>query len=752
MRGRHAELSLACQTKKALMANRWLVPVLGCLLLASGLRIEAEPLPSRFRDLSLSYQRTPSSERRQRLAGYIQQLPAAQRPLAYLAVGIGDFEAEAYPEAVRALEAATRHSLLGDYALYYRARAFAKAEDFESAAWILRSFQQDFPSSPMLRQANRLRAESLIRQKELRMAERMLGDKSLRISEPSRRYLQGRIRELEEQLSAAIELYRRAYYFYPFSEDASQAGERLDGLRARLGTGYPRAPAKWRLARADALFTGARYGDAADEYGWAIPGLRGHDRERAQVRRAAANYRRVHTSAAYASLLNLKLTDPELDAERLYFLGECARRKKRIREFEQRAEELKAKYPDSPWYEELLFSLGNYYLLENDPAKYRAYYERAARELPKGKLAEKAHWKTCWRAYLDRDPRTRSLMEEHVRTYPGSGQASAAMYWLGRLLEKEGDAETAGGLYQTIVERYPNYYYALLAEDRLRVAGPGRLEGSWTTLASALPGPRRLADAPRPGTQRLLERGRTLFDLGLDSLAERELTTGDYRQADGHLIGLELGRQAAARDDHFRGLRHMKRYGYGYLRFPVDSVDREFWERLYPLPFADELRSRARPHDLDPYLVAGLIRQESEFNPKAVSRAGAMGLMQVMPSVGRELAGRLGVRGYSTRRLHDPDISLRFGTFHLKEALNRFQHNLELTLAAYNAGASRARAWLTWGDFDEPGEFVETIPFTETRGYVQSVLRNGEMYRKLYGDGPRASTTPSRDAIERAGN
>jgi soluble lytic murein transglycosylase len=194
----------------------------------------------------------------------------------------------------------------------------------------------------------------------------------------------------------------------------------------------------------------------------------------------------------------------------------------------------------------------------------------------------------------------------------------------------------------------------------------------------------------------------------------------------------------------------MKRYGFGYLRMPLDAVGREFWERLYPLPWADELRSRAAPHELDPYLVAGLIRQESEFDPKAVSRAGAMGLMQVMPAVGRELARRLGVSGYATSRLHEPDISLRFGTFHLKEALDEFQNNLELTLAAYNAGPSRARTWVTWGDFREPGELVETIPFTETRGYVQSVLRNREMYRKLYGGGPLRSTAPSRGEIERA--
>ena len=734
------------------MACRWLAPTLGFLLLAPPCTLKADPLPSQLRDISRAYRESHSDLERHALSHYVAQLPAAHRPLASLALGVGDFDAENYDEAIRSLEPAVDDPTVGDYALYYRARAFARAEDFKSAAWILRSYQQDYPLSPFVREANRLRAESLIRLQEFRMAETMLNDESLRFPGPARFYLLARVRELEEQPAAAVELYRRAYYFYPFSEDAAQAEERLKELSRSLGAAYPDARADWRLARADALYDGARYGDAAEEYARAIPGLSAKDRPRAQLREGVANYRRVHTSAAYDSFVKLKFSDHELDAERIYFLGECARRKNAIPEFERRAEELKAKYPGSPWYEELLFSLGNYHLLANDPAKYRPYYERVVREFPKGKFAARAHWKTCWRAYLDHDPRTRSLFEEHVRMYPGSDEASGAMYWLARLLEKDGDSQTALGLYQAIVERFPNYYYTVLAEDRLAAAGnPGSLEGAWRTLAAGLPDRRSLADAPRPETRRLLERGRTLFALGLDDLAERELTLGDYRKADGYLIGLELGRQAAARDDHFHGLRHMKRYGFGYLRLPLDAVDREFWERLYPLPWADELRSSAKPYDLDPYLVAGLIRQESEFDPKAVSRAGAMGLMQVMPAVGRELARRLGVSGYSTSRLHDPGISLRFGTFHFKEALDEFQNNLELTLAAYNAGASRAHAWATWGDFREPGELVETIPFTETRGYVQSVLRNREMYRKLYG-GPLHSTTPAREEIERAGN
>ena len=230
----------------------------------------------------------------------------------------------------------------------------------------------------------------------------------------------------------------------------------------------------------------------------------------------------------------------------------------------------------------------------------------------------------------------------------------------------------------------------------------------------------------------LLEQGRLLFDLGLDQDAESELSRADYRKADSLWVGLELFRIKSDNLEHGRGLRYMKRYGFGYLNIPVDAAPRAFWESLYPMPWEQDLRSRAQPHGLDPYLVAGLIRQESEYDHAAVSRAGAIGLMQVMPSTGRDIFRQLGLAGFSPAKLRDPDISLRLGTYHLKEVVDRFNGSLELALAAYNAGAKRADEWITWGDFQEPAEFVETIPFTETRGYVQSVLRNRDMYRRLY--------------------
>jgi soluble lytic murein transglycosylase len=181
-----------------------------------------------------------------------------------------------------------------------------------------------------------------------------------------------------------------------------------------------------------------------------------------------------------------------------------------------------------------------------------------------------------------------------------------------------------------------------------------------------------------------------------------------------------------------QAMRYIKRYAGGYLYMPIESAPAEFWKFAFPLPYRAELERFAKQNGLDPFLVAALIRQESEFNPKAVSRTGARGLAQIQPTTGRELSRRLKLTSYSSAALFQPHLNLQLGTYYLKSLLTQVGGREDAALAAYDAGLTHARAWLSWGDFREPAEFIETIPFTETHSYVQGVLRNAELYRRLY--------------------
>jgi soluble lytic murein transglycosylase len=160
--------------------------------------------------------------------------------------------------------------------------------------------------------------------------------------------------------------------------------------------------------------------------------------------------------------------------------------------------------------------------------------------------------------------------------------------------------------------------------------------------------------------------------------------------------------------------------------------DQRLYRVLYPLAYESLLTRAAESNRLDRTLAAALILQESNFDPEATSRAGARGLMQIMPAVGRQLASARRYHLWDAALLYQPDVSLELGTTHLAGLLDDYQH-VSHALAAYNAGSSRARRWLERGGADDPEIFIERIPFRETRDYVRIVLRNRELYRSIYG-------------------
>jgi len=232
-----------------------------------------------------------------------------------------------------------------------------------------------------------------------------------------------------------------------------------------------------------------------------------------------------------------------------------------------------------------------------------------------------------------------------------------------------------------------------------------------------------------PATELRIARSRTLRAAGLTDLADEELRFGARTDGQAALLAIE---GAAAAEAPYQGMRMMKALAPDYLNLRLTEAPHRYWELLFPLPFRAELTADARRRGLDPFLVAGLVRQESEFNPEAVSRARAYGLTQVQPGTGRQFARSAGVLRVNTRVLTQPAANLKIGTAILRSMLDHNGGNLEQTLASYNAGPNRVAEWLTWYTYREPAEFVESIPYSETREYVQAVLRNAEMYRRLY--------------------
>jgi soluble lytic murein transglycosylase len=188
----------------------------------------------------------------------------------------------------------------------------------------------------------------------------------------------------------------------------------------------------------------------------------------------------------------------------------------------------------------------------------------------------------------------------------------------------------------------------------------------------------------------------------------------------------------------------MKGLTSDYLSVPTDGASTRFWQMLFPLPWKDDVFRDAQSHNLDPYDVAALIRQESEFNPDAKSRANAYGLMQLLPSTGRMLGKQQGIAVTRPSMLLNPALNIELGTKYLRAQLDTWEGDWYRTLAAYNAGPGRVRQWTSGANVHEPLEFVENIPFDETREYVQAVLRNADMYKELYTKAPPPDPAPAK--------
>jgi soluble lytic murein transglycosylase len=321
-------------------------------------------------------------------------------------------------------------------------------------------------------------------------------------------------------------------------------------------------------------------------------------------------------------------------------------------------------------------------------------------------------------------------MDEQIVRYAGGIEVPSALYWRGRIYEdEEHNFPQAVNYYRRLSEVYADYYYANLARQRLTVLGtqPATPAASPLDAAQKAANPDLTGDLPENDIH--LIKARLLANAALNEYIGPEIHSSPTSDEWGALAQAEI---YVSYGEVTRALQSMKHSGVSFFTLPMDQVPSIYWHLLFPQPYWTELVADAGSNGLDPYLVASLIRQESEFNAAATSPANAYGLMQLLPSVGRSMAKQNGIKHFDPAQLLDPTINLKLGTTNLKQVLDRFGGQMEYALAAYNAGDTPVRQWLASNDYKDIPEFVESIPYTETREYVQSILRNREMYRALY--------------------
>ncbi|WP_298270937.1 transglycosylase SLT domain-containing protein [Geobacter sp.] len=632
--------------------------------------------------------------------------------------GIAALRLEQWADASELLGRAARDlPLLADYALLGEAEALKATDRYYEALKAANALIAAWPDSPLLRRARLLRGDILFARNDFREALTAYvgfvesypsGSDSLTAT-----YQATLCREGLGDDARAAQDFRNLWLNYPASPVAKQSEESLNRLARKGIVVAPYSPEEL-FRRGTTLYNLGRYEPARQAFE-AIP-LQGQPADfvtKITFKTAQSLFKTRHYKDAariFASILDHELK-PALAADIRFWLArtldKCGREEEAVAAY-------LAISGTSPPCE-----LADDALLEAAfIRKFQGQYQEQGRLLEKlitttsdPGLTRRATWEAAWARYNQGD--FKGAAEGFKALLPAADYRERALYWYGRALEGTGDSEGARLVFATLTEENPVSFYG--SEVRKKYGMGGESPPLAPDLAQCLPIP--------TGYERI----KTLISFGLNDEARKELAAarkkGNARKR--NLLG--LARLCLEMDDYA--------YAAALLRTEtprrITSDTLVQWGLLYPRAFRDAVTAPAASLGVPEELVFSLMKAESSFSPRAVSPVGAVGLMQLMPATARALAVNGTQNGISSH-LKEPAFNISLGIRHLRSLLTQYNGNIVSAVAAYNAGSRAVNRWRKSLTYRSEDEFIENIPYYETREYVKKVLAGAELYRRLY--------------------
>ncbi len=357
--------------------------------------------------------------------------------------------------------------------------------------------------------------------------------------------------------------------------------------------------------------------------------------------------------------------------------------------------------------------------------KSKKMYEEIFEKYPHGNYASEALWSLFWYEYDSGDYKQAiELAQKHISTYENTKATPRIHFWLGKIYEAKNEPEKAKKFYNAVLLKFPDSYYALRATGRLSALNGGN-DGKWgTNTGNKLP-PGDL-QVQMPYSYRELEQRH-------GPGAAEMILAGDYETAmlfikdDPFLDSWIKFRKEVVMSSIVTARNAMA----GILSRPVPSDPR--WKLIYPVYYSGEINRNAVLNNLDPVLVLALLKEESHFNPYAVSSSGALGLMQVLPSTARDIVRWKKLGNHYSKELFNPEINIRVGAAYLGHTRDVFEGNMLFSVAAYNCGPAAVSGWLKKLPTADADRFIENIPYNQTRDYVKKVFGSYWNYKRVYG-------------------
>src|SRR5215475_5032700 len=657
--------------------------------------------------------------------------------LAHFLRGYLRFQAKDFQTAVTlfADQNISRLSALGDYALYYRGQALKEGGRALEAERDFRRLSQIYPSSLLARTATLQSAGSAMLRGDYQTATSDL-EPLVEKNDGSALKLRADALEKAGHVNEAISTLRKLYFEAPQSAEADKVGSRLAALG---GTTAP-SDAPQQIRRADTLYEAKLYALAAQAYGQ-IPSLFPNAATGDVWMRAGVSYYKSNSfKQAIDAISQVRSRSPQVTGDALYYKGLAQLSLNNEAAATEILAELRRIAPSSRRIGDLLYAAGRHYAKDGRDAQASAYYTQLIRQFPQAEGADEAHFWLAWRAHLAKDYRTSSrFLTEHVANYSEvTENRGKAGFWAAYDAERSGDKETAMTLYRAMLLRYGAGWFGVNAERRIaKLAGEGVREKpieSSLLLRRAVAGLQTVKlpeETVKDDDAEHVTKAGQLIRVTCYQSAMNELDAAREKYPNSPSVNLRIAQVFRIQGEPVAAINALKRAYPDYGQMLPEEATREVWEVFYPLKWWSNIKEEAKRHNLDPYLIAGLIRQESVFVPNAHSYANAYGLMQLLPYVGRDVARKTGAGAITTNDLYNPVLNIQLGTAFVKELTDQF-NRFEYVAAAYNGGPTRVRKWLKELPAAEIEEWVESIPIEQTRLYVQGVYRNARQYQRLY--------------------
>ncbi|MEO5859867.1 MAG: transglycosylase SLT domain-containing protein [Pyrinomonadaceae bacterium] len=640
---------------------------------------------------------------------------------------------------------------VADYAMWLRGRALQEAGDHAGAKTVFEKLIAQYPDSIRGRDARILWSDSAIKSGDALRVAPFLADQ-IADHDAAALLATAKAYEALNDQPNAVAFYRKTY-FYGAGNDAAKQGE------AKLvSLAQPLTPsnAEEITVRAAKLYDARNWVEADKAFALLASNYPSALTPELNLKRLVILASLKKMGDAQAAFMAIPASSP-IREQAHYELATGYADNKLWADARRTAEEMRRAFPNGKLTVKAWVDAGLAARDAKNKGEEQYFLGAALANYPNAVEVAQAQFELAWMAHDANDyARSSQLLIEHLARYVDKDTTSRgkAGYWAARDAQRAGKTAEACALYDAVIYRYSANWYGYQAQQRVATmscpAG-ARLDPQ---VAKAVVNMKTVTVAPEtsgPSEIARAEKSEDLSTIGLFDWAIDELTEAKKTAQNSPKINLSLAKHYTLKGDRVNALLSLAKSYPDYSQMFPEEMGREEWQIFYPLTNWADITKWAKARGLDKYQVAGIIRQETIFDADASSHANAYGLMQLLLPTARTMARKYGATApASYRDLFDPALNIELGTAYMKDQFEKFGR-FEYVGIAYNAGPGRVPQWRATLPI-EMDEFVEAIPFKETKGYVQGVIRNSEQYRRLYDENgnfrPNVGTRPIRAEID----